>query len=496
MRHLSISILLLTVAILSAPAQDVPYVAEQLCCLLEGGEDIEQVNERWGTTTLHSVTGEDFYLLKAVGIADLPEFAALMTTDPAVHIAEPNYVIESPEAVRQMVIAAIGGTWDDFADQTAMQRIALDEAHQVSRGTGVTIAVLDTGIDFDHPALAGHIGDWSYDYVDEDQDPSESANGLDDDEDGTTDEGYGHGTMVAGLIALIAPEAEIMPLRVLNDEGLGTIFDVARAMTHATAHGAQILNMSFGAPQHMQTIYQRFHVTEAHGGTCICGAGNRDVELPALYPAIDPRAIMVTGLDSADVKADFADYHTHVLVAAPGVGIRSAYPGDEWALGSGCSFATPIIAGAAGLILSLGEDMETEDLRARLHQGVDPIYGIPENQPYLNRLGGGRINLVAALSGGAQASVDPVDGHLGLRIWPNPSAGGVHFSIPSIAGGSAEVAILDATGRSVSRIPLSPGQVATWDGRLSNGTYAPTGIYWARMRAGRSRDTSMLTLIR
>lgn len=490
-------ILLLLWLALPVWAGSVDYVPGQICCLLEAGYDIEEVNHRWGTTTLIADEEENLYLLFIDGIEDLEEFAELMNEDEAVDVAEANYILETPEAVRQMVIAAVGGTWDDYQDQSLTKRIRLDEAHLLSQGAGVTVAVLDTGVDPDHVAFEGRLSEAGFDCVDYDQDPWETANGLDDDGDDLIDEGYGHGTMVAGLIALVAPEATIMPVRVLDDEGRGTIFGIAKGIMYAISHGADLLNTSFGAPQVIIAIKKKLRVTNVHDVITIAGAGNRDQEEPAYHPASDSLALMITALDTLDVKADFADYNSKVLLAAPGVGVRSAYPGDEWAIGSGCSFATPLVTGEAALILSLTPAMDLPELAAILEQGVDPIYGIPGNEPYLGKLGSGRINLLLALQG-LPAAVPEGTPSLVAWAWPNPSRGRVCLRAPAGMGTQEGIRVLifDAGGRLVRSMD-SPGPgLMIWRGRDRAGIPVSPGLYYARLLAGDRTATVSLTILR
>lgn len=482
---------------LPASAMEHEFVPQQICCLLEPGADIEEVNARWGTYTLYAEPDVDLYLLHAAGVQDMRLFAKLMMTDPDVHIAEPNYHMESPEAVRQMVIAVIGGTWEEFADQDAMNRIGLDSAHDLTRGAGVKVAVLDTGVDFDHEAFAEQTWGWGRDYVDDDQDPSEEQNGLDDDEDGFTDEGFGHGTMVAGLVALIAPEAEIMPMRVLGDEGIGTEFNVVLAIVHSMGHGANVLNMSFGAPIELELIRDVLQMTMMEGGFVVCGAGNGNQEFPPLYPAADQRTCMIAALDSMDIKADFSDFHQEVLVSAPGAGIRSAYPGGEWGIGSGCSFATPMVSAEAALILSLHPYMHLEEIEEYIMEGVDPIYHLPENFPYLGKLGSGRINLYMGLAGSVPASVEDLLEPGGLHAWPNPSDGWVSFRMSAPESqGDRLVQIHDLNGRLVREIGPNPQGILLWDGRDGQDRPVPTGAYWARPAGRRAARPVPIHLLR
>src|SRR5690606_11946780 len=230
------------------------YVEDQLLLKLNPGHTIEEVNDTYGTTTIDLFPEANLYLLDASGLGDLELLAEQMELDPAIRSVEPNYYEDTPEGIRQMMVLAIGGDWVDYEDQAITERIGLDIAHQYSLGVGVTIGLIDSGVDPYHEALFGHLSHEGWGFVDNDPYAWEESNGIDDDGDGVVDEGYGHGTMVAGILALVAPGATILPIRVLDDEGRATAFQIAKAMRYAVDHGADILNCSFGVPQDIEMI--------------------------------------------------------------------------------------------------------------------------------------------------------------------------------------------------------------------------------------------------
>ncbi|MBD3237391.1 MAG: S8 family serine peptidase [Candidatus Eisenbacteria bacterium] len=474
-----------------------PFVPEQLCVNLEPGYTIEEVNQRWGTELLFSLPFDNLYLLRKEGIDDLEAFAEEMNGDSAVSVSEANYRVWSPEAVRQMVVGAIGGTWDDYQDQQIGERIGLDDAHLRSRGAGTTIAILDTGLDPDHIAFDGRLSQQGHDFVDGDPHPWETYNGIDDDGDGVTDAGYGHGTMVAGIAALVAPEATLLPVRVLNDEGRGDIYTVAMGIVHALLHGADVINMSFGTPEPTSVIGIPLGWANDLDVYTVAGAGNENREEPPYYPANDSLTLMITALDSLDVKADFADFHDHVVVSAPGVGVRSAYPEDEWGLGSGCSFATPFVTGEIALVLSLLPEITRAEMLPRIEGAVDPIYHLPGNEPYLEKLGTGRVFLPLSVS---SAGLPESAAHLAaVRAWPNPAIGPIRFELPAGPGPAEglEVAILDAAGRHIRSLRASAGQqTLRWSARDASGVAVPSGLYFAQLRRGGATRSLPLIVVR
>ncbi len=482
----------------AAAGDEERWVPEQLVCILYDGYDIVDVNKRWGTTTIWADVEENFYLLRAAGVQELPAFVVLFRKDEAVELADPNYWIETPEAQRQMVIGAVGGTWGDFEDQELTHRIGLSQAHDMVRGAGITVAVLDTGYDPDHEIFADRISDYVYDCIDLDQTPYEEADGFDNDGDGFVDEGYGHGTMVAGLVALVAPDATLMPIRVLDDEGRGTLFSVTKGIMCAVPHGADILSMSFGVPVVTEIIAEKLRVAENHGVVTIAAAGNRNVEEPPLHPACDSLAIMVTAVDSLDMKAGFADYHTDVVVSAPGVGVRSAYPGNEWGIGSGCSFAAPLVAGEAALVLEQMPGIERPELTEHLERGAQEIYDIPENWLYRGLLGSGRMYIPWALGVPISDAPESVP-FAALRAWPNPSRGTVYLELPirpATSPAQHQARIHDANGRLVRTLPLTGEGRITWFGRDQAGRRVSPGRYFISLPMDDSVQTSCITMLR
>jgi len=189
---------------------------------------------------------------------------------------------------------------------------------------------------------------------------------------------------------------------------------------------------------------------------------------------------MIAALDSLDIKAEFSDFNVEVLVSAPGVGIRSAYPGGEWGIGSGCSFATPMVAAEAALILSLHPHLHVTEIEEYIAEGVDPIYHLPENYPYVGKLGSGRINLFMGLASSQPASVEDLAEAGGLHAWPNPTDGPVSFSMAASVPGAEHVQILDLNGRLIREIRPNAQGILLWDGHDGQNNQVSTGTYWAR----------------
>lgn len=235
--------------------------------------------------------------------------------------------------------------------------VHLDRAHRYSSGTGVMGAVLDTGADLDHPAIVDHLVA-GYDFVDDDRWPDDAPNGIDEDEDGAFDEGAGHGTYISGALAKVAPSIQIMPIRVLNSDGTGTLFDIVNGIIYAVDQGADIINLSLSAHDHFPLLETAVAYAASHDVIVIAAAaGTADaLYFPAAYA--DVIAVGATRRDGYVTEFSLP-YANLVDVFAPGELIYGPYYDGGYAWWSGSSMAAPIIAGEAALLIEQGACVPT-----------------------------------------------------------------------------------------------------------------------------------------
>lgn len=332
------------------------------------------------------------YRLKVIGGADTHAKIDALRVEPEVLIAEPNVMHQSPEARKNHAWAI--GTEDAYRAQWAPAALRLAEAQALSTGSGVRVAVLDTGIDRKHPAFAGRLIK-GYDFVDGDTDPSEMGS--------SADEGFGHGTHVAGLVALVAPGAKIMPLRVLNPAGKGNAWVIAQAVLHAvdpdgnpaTNDGARVVNLSLGSTSRTEMLdavaklsacsypavptptedysdpgfdADKARCASFNGAVVVAAAGNDASKKLKQYPAAEGAygLMAVTASTEERLLADFANFGSWVDIAAPGEGITSAIPGGLYGVWSGTSMAAPLAAGTAALVRSAKPGMKAVDVVKRV----------------------------------------------------------------------------------------------------------------------------------
>ena len=294
--------------------------------------------------------------------------------------------------------------WNGFADQPAMNVVNLDAAHALPRdeafGLGRVIAVIDTGVDPEHPLLQGALlpgwdflldqagasewnaldpatrettkqnlqaaGDQSYGSVIEGEgvtytkDPStqvitdQSYGSVIEDEN--LPSGFGHGTMVAGIIRMVAPAAQILPLRVFNGDGKATIADIVEAAYWAQANGASIINMSFSTDGQSDELLKAIKQAKKAKIMTVTSTGNEGT--PALtYPAAYSETFGVASVDATGQLSVFSNYGSDTtLLSAPGEAIVTAYPGGLYAGAWGTSFSAAFVSATAGLLHEINPD--------------------------------------------------------------------------------------------------------------------------------------------
>lgn len=252
---------------------------------------------------------------------------------------------------------------------------------------GVVIAVVDTGVDYNHPDLAGRVL-LGPDLADGDADPMDV---------------YGHGTHVAGIAAATAdnalggagvcPGCTVMAVKVFSDgSGSTSDFLVAQGIVWAVDHGADVVNLSLGGPGSSAVSQSAVDYAWNHGVVVVAAAGNGGNSTPS-YPAAYPNSIAVSATTPLDTLASFSTFGSWVDVSAPGTSILSTVPGNGYASWSGTSMATPVVAGAAGLAFSQpGSDAAA--VRAELEAGVVDL-GAPGRD---DSFGYGRIDLARVLA--------------------------------------------------------------------------------------------------
>ncbi len=361
---------------------------------------------------------------------------AAFQKDPAVTAVDWNATVH---------LAADRVTPDDefFAYQWYLEKIHAPEAWKLVQGSrSVVVGVLDTGVDLNHQDLRNNI--WT--------NPREVLDGLDNDGNGFPDDVHGwdfvddvgdpqphfgkawtetgvnHGTFLSGIIGAVgnngvgtsgvAWNVRIMPVRVLDSEGMGDVETVAKGIVYALQNGAQILNLSFVGPDRSSVLDAAIIRAHDAGLTVVTAVGNDNAknggqnldQLPN-YPVCSDGSgqqnltIGVAATDETDHKAAFSAYGTHCVdISAPGVSMwgtryhnvtRPGFGESYGGFWQGTSFATAIVTGAAALLKSMSPSLSNEEIRMLLTKTADPIDAL--NPTYAGKLGAGRLNLASAV---------------------------------------------------------------------------------------------------
>lgn len=300
----------------------------------------------------------------------------------------------------------------------------------------VYIAILDTGIDATHPDLSQKMRRHSNGSIYGYNAIHNTSNAHD---------VHGHGTHCAGIAAAhthngvgIAGVAawnanlasthtavQLMPVKVLNDQGYGTFADIARGITWAADNGAHIISLSLGGTTGTQQLQDAVNYAWNRGCLVVAAAGNNGSNAP-FYPAYYPNALAVAATDPSDTLTSFSQYGAWVDIAAPGEAILSTVPGGGYESWSGTSMACPHVAGAAALLWSAAPSLSNQQIRNALENNADPY------QPYW--FGGigegkGRLNLARALQAALQMENTPSVSQLSLSASSVQAGGTVRGTV-------------------------------------------------------------------
>ena len=401
---------------------------------LEGVYDAYPEVDRARTETFLASSG--IYLLRLRAGSDTEEVERTMSGDTTRFMyAELNYTTDAPEDsrwMRQRADSAPAPSSDSAAyqNQYAVGALNLSEAHNVNKGAGSTVAVLDTGVQLDHPELAGSLVP-GYDFVGDDGDPTDAPNSGDDDGDNSVDEAVGHGTHVAGVVHLTAPDAKIMPMRVLDSDGRGNVFVIAEAIQRAvdpdgnpnTNDGVDVVNMSLSSSRESFLIRDVADDLDAIGddddddgtgpalrgvpvgGTVVVGSAGNDAAEQRAYPAAETGVLGVASVGQDEKKSDFSNYFglPEVDVSAPGDDIVSLFPTSRYAEWDGTSMAAPFVAGQAALIRSMRPGLPSTapsgqpSVSGYVTASARSIDNANDNTAWKGKLGAGHADVYASL---------------------------------------------------------------------------------------------------
>jgi subtilisin family serine protease len=417
---------------------------------LNNGHSIGALNNSHGTKTIGHIANTSTYLVQTDGDDGSATVLNNIQNDPGVDVAEKNHHIRlrsrnqaalDPSLVQEAASLLDGHTMTTFygtnvlmayVNQPALTITQVSNVRSLSTGAATHVAYIDTGVDFNHPALSPWL-DPGVDLVFNrsaseldglsqeaasllDQEGSslldqeaaslldrrfifllnqEAASLLDSgDGGGVFPSEFGHGTLVAGVIHAVAPGARIVPIKAFDAYGNTTMFTIIEAVQKAKDLNVDVLNMSFSTSQNSETLRRAIVSAQAAGIAVVASAGNDASALTDFYPASYPTVIGVGATDFADRLAGFSNYGQSVSVTAPGAYVVSTFPGGRYAAAWGTSFSAPMVSGALALMASA---------RGHGHSDTALVQTTADNIDSLNpglqgMLGKGRLNALQALT--------------------------------------------------------------------------------------------------
>ncbi len=374
-----------------------PFVPGQALVRLIPSADIAAFNARYGTSSIDGVPARNIHLVALPTGANEQNFRDNLAADAEVVSAELNYIADEQPPGGSTQSLFFRTSRAAFIAEPAFSIVQAADSGDQARGTNTVVAVLDTGIDASHPELAGRIAPGGIDLVSGASAPADVAQNIDSDGDGRLDEFVGHGTLVSGLVARAAPDCRIMPVRVMDSDGVATTFRVTRGIYHALDHGAHVINLSLGTFADPLLLRDALLEAQAAGVVVVAAAGNDNAEVRRYPSAFQGTGVIcVSATDGATLRAGFANYGEWITLCAPGVDVVSTTPGNEYGRASGTSFATPLVAAAAAVIRSGCAVAGPAEVRAALLQGATSLD--PTNPGFETKLGAGLLNVAASVS--------------------------------------------------------------------------------------------------
>jgi subtilisin family serine protease len=424
-----------------------PVAADTFILESASGTTAAAVAAKRGMTVVRLLKDNDSRLALVSGPASTPALIAMMKADPSVAQFEVDGEVDAPEkgAVGMAPsLTQLAGAISDtklvnyygdtvreaYSAQPTVGLIHLVEAQKsYGLGSGI-VAVIDSGIDPNHPVLANSIVP-GYDFLanragvpNELAELLQSTVGLlDQSTVGLLDQStvglldrffpavlnqstvglldqstvglldatripsdFGHGTMVSGLIHLVAPNAKIMPLRAFQPQGTGQLSDIISAIYFAVQHGAKVINMSFSFTSSSPELAKAIAYANSHGVICVAAAGNAG-QRAVVYPAGLPNVVGVGSTTATDLRSVFSNYGVYsVDMGAPGEALITSYPAGHYAGVWGTSFSSALVSGTVALMARVNPDIRAGDVSDNLDHGKPLADGVDEGDVRLDVL--------------------------------------------------------------------------------------------------------------
>lgn len=327
---------------------------------------------------------------------DLEYVEHLLESDARVCWAEADRDMEAPETTGAGSGNTIGAVGDWGAlfqlNKTMLLQVSYTPLYNQSKGN-VRVAILDNGLSPRQPRLWKNVVA-SANLLPDGRMPFDLPYQTDTDQDGYVDRMVGHGTMVAGLVDLLAPSARLVIARVADSDGIATSWSLIKGVAYAVQNGCQLCNISLGSMNEIPAFEDVVDWAESNKMLIVAPIGNDEVGR-SIYPARFEKVVCVSGLLPSSIKAPFSNWDSTADVAAPATGIMSTWWDGTFGIWSGTSFAAPMVTGSLANALRAGYASTPGQLRQMLRGSGDNIDAL--NPDYRSKLGT-RLNMSRLLS--------------------------------------------------------------------------------------------------
>ena len=358
--------------------QEVDIVADEILVKFKPGTLIDKILQFFRQYSLLKIDAVDevgWFLLRVPAGKTVTEMIDLLNKDLNILYVEPNFVMKTMATIPDD---------EHYNKQWGPGMIELDKAWDLEKGSpDITVAVLDTGIDLNHPDLKDNLIR-GFDFVTPDFDPADDN---------------GHGTMVAGIIgargnnnlgiAGVTWYSKLLPVKVIDAEGYGSYWKVGAGIIYSVIKGAKIINVSLGGYSYSRFLEAVVNFALWRDCTLVAAAGNDNTNTP-VYPAACEGVIGVAASDKEDKIFSESNWGDFVDLSAPGVDIYSTTLAQSYDYGSGSSFAAASVSGQVALLLSAKSSLTREEIEQILYNNADYI---TKESGY----GHGRINVYRTL---------------------------------------------------------------------------------------------------
>ncbi|CAM3981443.1 S8 family serine peptidase [Mesobacillus zeae] len=419
---------------------------------------------------IESLPSAEFSLVKVPKGTNLEKLAENLLSFRQVEFVEPNYRVESAYVPRD----------PGYTKQWYLKKINAPQAWDQNKGSEkITVAVIDGGVQTNHPDLIGKIVS-PYDMVSR---KTRMAPDV-------------HGTHVAGIIAAsnnkigisgVAPNVKIMPINVFSGND-AEMYNIADAIIYAADRKADVINMSLGSRSYSYIVDYAVNYAAKKGVMVVAAAGNEDTDAKT-YPAALKHVVGISATDIRDRITYFSNFGSYIDFAAPGNGIYSTVSGSSYTYLSGTSMASPVVAGAAALVLSKNPLLTPSQVMGILKKssvdlgdkGWDGLYGF------------GRIDVNKALMK-TPAPISSISQTAPSFSVDAERKNGISFTLQG--GTKFSLYIQNSKGETVKKIITNKkwtgGKVsASWNGKLDSGKYAWTGNYKLVVKASNGKRSAL-----